>query len=454
MDTDYFIKKDKIYVSQISSERFMRPTEVAGRLERGEFILRESYSKLQPKISMVSGSSPSDAVQPHTNIECGLMDSVKKLLMASVKKLLMAAKPTLYNIIYILSAKDADTPQWDTKPATPATPAAIGYLEDFFKYLSSLFQEKEKSINELFFYLEGEPAPQIYIFYCSASDLLNSTGYIAFVKSLVNDHNNIIVPMDKVQNSQIWNYYKSHFYGNIIEKQTPHSFLNGFIFFRLPLSELTTDKLIASKFMQAYEYWEEYIFLQKAKIGMEYLLCKNVFSKVIFFTKYTFADINEVTECLHKYWLRQIEYYNNLILIDRPDYYEHLPNMFDIDTVYKELLENTLFVQCQILEAYWTINLVQEYINSSATPLNELSSEERKNFYNMVYEKFQEQILEVHKKAYSVRRDFIISRAIPCSQEYHLYWHKVLLSWNEHIKFGFSKIDNTNFHKPMWKKDQ
>ena len=175
--------------------------------------------------------------------------------------------------------------------------------------------------------------------------------------------------------------------------------------------------------MQSYEYWEEYVFLKKASIGMELLLCKNIFSKSIFYTKYSLDEINEGKECLLKFWLRQIQYYNSLLHMDNPKYYEYLPNMFDIDTLHEELLENTLFAQCQILEAYWTINFVQDFIslNGSATPLMEYSSEEqRMDFYNMVYEQSQKQILDVYREAYSLRRQFIISRAIPCALEYHL----------------------------------
>jgi len=182
--------------------------------------------------------------------------------------------------------------------------------------------------------------------------------------------------------------------------------------------------------MQAYEYWEEYVFLKKAIIGMEFLLCKNSLSKSIFYTKYSLDEINEGKECLLKFWLRQIQYYNSLLHMEQPDYYEYLPNMFDIDTLHEELLENILYVQCQILEAYWTINFVQDFISldGSQNKYHFEEEEQRMEFYNMVYEQYQKQILDVYREAYSMRRQFIISRAIPCDLGYHLYWNDVLLT--------------------------
>ncbi len=412
----YFIKNNKVYVSETFADHYMSQFEIDSKIGRGDFIFRDNLPQLKPKIPMVPPVS-------------GALDSVNL---------------ALHNLISNLFS-----------------PKAVDLFEGFFKYFSSLFQEEvnrstatsasyeevESADEDLFSSTETVFEPKIkYIFYLNTYDLINSTGNAAIVKALINKHNSAIVPMDKVQHSEIWDFYKTHWYKKTIEK-TPHSFINFFTFHKLPLNQLTISQFVASMFSQAFEYWEEYVFLTKAKIGMDFLLCKD--SKLNLYTKYSSEEINESIECFLEYRLRQILYYNSLFHIDQPKFVEYLPNMFNNNILYEELLENIIFVESQIFEAFWTINFIQKFIslNDTLNIYNFEDEEQRMEFFNLVYEQYQKQILDKYRDVYSIRREFIISRAIPCALDYHLFWNNHLLIVNNDINFADSKFTKTNFNK-------
>lgn len=205
MENYFFITNDKIYICETVAKSYMTPNQIAEKLDRSEFIFLDILPQLKPKIPMVS---------PLRTVGWGPLDSVKELLTAQ----------PLYNIISIFLLK------------------AFDLFEGFFKYFTSLFQEErcadrttssptmqEVAIEStsaihgpaswgeqvrtdviLFSSPETVTEPKLYIFYLNASDLYNSTGDAAVVKGYVNAHNSVIVPMDKIQHSKIWDYYKSH----------------------------------------------------------------------------------------------------------------------------------------------------------------------------------------------------------------------------------------------------
>jgi hypothetical protein len=338
MVNDFLILDDKIYIRESVTLNFMTSDQISDKLEHNEFIIRDTISYIKPKIPMAS--SVYAATQPIAptiwleHMQQGFTASPFLLcdedynLFIWFKDLLTVVKPALYNLIFLLRC-------------LACLPEVIDLLEDFFKYFSYIFPESTdgKDTTEYFCCEAAEVAeaakaakvaeapetaerppllqtreavlthtqfqPVIesnkYFFYCHTSDFYNTEGVVAKAKATVDDHNKKIVVMDKNQNSESWNYFKSYFYRYKIEK-VPHSFFNGFApFWKLPLNEITIEKLLAVMFIQAFEYWEEYIFLIKVKLGMEILMCKSNLSKFILYTKYTVEEINEAKVCLLKY---------------------------------------------------------------------------------------------------------------------------------------------------------
>jgi len=382
LTVEFLIVNNRIYVSETVAKFFMTQPQIDERLGRGDFIFQDKMPQLKPKIPM--DPRISDA-----------QDSVKNYL-----PYVAALKMALINIVSLLSGWASTTTAAFGKELAADQPAAAVTVATAAEAIK-------------------------FIFYMNPSDLYNSTGDAAVLKAKVDTHNSSIVPMDKIQNSEIWDFYKTFYYSKIIER-SPHHLINYHIFHRLPLNEVTIEKFFTSKFLQVYEFWEEEAFLQKASIGMEFLLCKNILSKSIFYTKYSLDDINEGKECLLRFWLRQIAYYHSLPNMADTEFHDYLPNMFDIETLQEELLENILYAQCMILEGFWTINFALDLISlkgsaSAAAPLSEFNSEEqRMDFFNLIYEQYLNQILGKYREVYSIRREFIISRAIPCDLSYHL----------------------------------
>jgi len=302
--------------------------------------------------------------------------------------------------------------------------------------------QKPELVNDIDFLPVKVVEPQKYIFYLKVSDLYNSTGPAAELKDKINIHNNAVVPLDKVEHANRWDFFKTNYYNWHIEK-TPFSFINLYLFFTEPFNEITVHKFLASKYMEAFEYWEEYIYLQKAWIGLEHVLGKSTFN-----AKYSLDEINECLECFHKYWIRQIGYYNSLSSMGQIDWYN--PNMFEIETVWEELLENILYTQCQILDAYWAINFVNKLfpLNGSLDLLN-LDEDQRIDLFNTIYEQYQIDIVNKLKGAYAIRREFIVERSSHSSLGDFNEAYNDLIIRHKHINFN-SKFSKNNFHKKIW----
>jgi hypothetical protein len=128
--------------------------------------------------------------------------------------------------------------------------------------------------------------------------------------------------------------------------------------------------------------------------------------------------------------------------------------MFDFEILQEELLENFLFIQCEIYEAFWIINYINNFINlNSYEALLEICATEdgRMEFYNMLYAKYREENSDKFKNIYAVRRDFIISRYSTGDLAFHSDWYEWLKNWDKHISFDTIKFDKSNFHKKVFK---
>ena len=87
-------------------------------------------------------------------------------------------------------------------------------------------------------------------------------------------------------------------------------------------------------------------------------------------------------------------------------------NMYEINNVLEELLENILFAQSKVLETNWTINTLNNtnFLNYGIDSLNnELNLI---HFYNELYLKLEADIINSHKEIYQLRREFIVNDRI------------------------------------------
>lgn len=498
MENDFFILNNKIYIQESIANRFFTSDQISYKLEHNDFIIRDTISYFKPKIPMASYLYPTTGLE---HMQQGFTASPFLLcdedynLFIWFNDLLMVIKPALYNLFFLLRLC-----------LFVCLPIVIDLLEDFFKYFSYIYPESNDGKNTTEYYYGGsqesskiEAAEAIkttevveitniaetdettmcssptlaigdgvlthtqfqpvvesakYFFYCYTSDYYNIEGVVAKNKTMVDNYNKQIEALDKNLYSEWWDFFKSFFYYHKIEK-VPHSFFNSFApFWSQPLNEITVEKLLASVFLQAFEYWEEYIFLNKVKLGMDVMLCKDNFSKFILYTKYTVDEINESKLCLLKYWLRQVEYYNATVNMVNTEFIEYAPNMFDFEILQEELLENFLFIQCEIYEAFWIINYINNFINlNSYEALLEICATEdgRMEFYNMLYAKYREENSDKFKNIYAVRRDFIISRYSTGDLAFHSDWYEWLKNWDKHISFDTIKFDKSNFHKKVFK---
>lgn len=128
---------------------------------------------------------------------------------------------------------------------------------------------------------------------------------------------------------------------------------------------------------------------------------------------------------------------------------EYILNMFNLDNVYEELLENILFAQCKVLESYWTINTLKNtnYLNYGIENLGYESN--LINFYNDLYGKLLLDIINNYHDVYSLRREFYINRYRPLSSDELLWAVDFLKTKDEHLPFN-SQLNKNNIHKKIF----
>jgi hypothetical protein len=199
---------------------------------------------------------------------------------------------------------------------------------------------------------------------------------------------------------------------------------------------LTPSKFLFSKYLSVLEFSEQLEWLLKSKVWYEH-------HKGIKPSSLSESTLSEYKVLFIKFWIRQIAFFNQPPAINGIDY-NH--NMYDLDILYEELLENIIFVQCKLLEAYWTINTVNKLIPLKGGIEALKYPEEIIDFYNELYELFKIEILNKFKDIYALRRDFQIERATPFNYEQILAHCNQINNYNEHMNFS-SKLNIDNFYK-------
>ena len=218
-------------------------------------------------------------------------------------------------------------------------------------------------------------------------------------------------------------------------------YINDYLYSQKPFSELTISKFIFAKYLSAWDYSEEYYILLKAKIWFEDYkgIKKSYLSE---------ATLIEYKQLFIKFWLRQILVFNRLEQLNQGTQY--LSNMYDLNNLYLELLENIIFVQFKILDAYWTINTVNKLIPLKGDLQNINTDSKLIDFYNELYGLFKIEILEKYKDISDIRREYFAERCSYYNYEQILFLYERLIELNEHIEFN-SKLNKDNFYKTPFK---
>jgi len=348
----------------------------------------------------------------------------------------------------LISHPDSVRPGAEHSEPNPETGVWMGYQPLASDSPTDAVRQEKMGASEPRIGAAGGQEGKIFYFFISISDLFNSD----LKKDEINIKNKKIVPMDKIKYSDIWDFIKKYQFLWFIELDVWY-YMALNINFKIPFNELTPSKFMFAKYLSAWEYSEEYDFLLKAKMWYEHY-------KGIKPSSLSESTLNEYKEIFIKFWIRQIASYNRPALLNE-DYYN--VNMYDIRNVYEELLENILFAQCKILEAYWTINTLNKFTSLSSTvgvgavgleiwSIEGFNTESKLiDFYNELYEQFKIEVLEKYKDVYDLRREFLVERLTPLNYEdlYQSYYY--LQNKNSHINFN-SKLNKENFYKTLFPK--
>lgn len=221
---------------------------------------------------------------------------------------------------------------------------------------------------------------------------------------------------------------------------------------KLPnLYNLNLDKFEASKLNQLIDFKDELNILNKALIGLEHFLG-------IKYYNITEAELNECKIIFFKFWLNQIHcFYNSSDLFDKDSTY--VLNWFDINIIYSELLENILFTQCKIMEAYWCLNIIHETKLNGFTerglPFNLINTptveENLKNFYNDLFLKFQLEIINKYQRAYDVRLEWVLFKTFNNATLSNYIWYTKFIKLQEiNLSFDALLIEEDLSKKPKF----
>lgn len=300
---------------------------------------------------------------------------------------------------------------------------------------------------------EGE---KVY-FFCYISDLFNSA---LKTKYDIDINNKKIIKFDEIKESALWDYFKKYIYHWFIELNV-FTYINGSYFFshNTSMSDFTLGKYMFSAYSSVWEHVREYDILIKSKIWYEH-------DKGIKFSDLSESTLNEYKELFIKYWLYQILSYNRIDQISVIDAYNE--NMYDLNILYLELLENILFVQCKILEAYLGIDTVNHFFNSSSLKEEDLLTEAEESvarvlkgkgelysfksesdmifLYNYLYENYKIEIYDKNKDVYDLRREYIVEKYRRISHNDLVKGYEYVLNFDNNINYN-SKLNKDNFHK-------
>lgn len=300
-----------------------------------------------------------------------------------------------------------------------------------------------------------------YIFYLSESDLKEIKGEAFISKSCVDKHNiNNILPIaknpDLSQHVDKLDYLKLVNCKSSLDKSA-HDLIN----FRSPLyltpaNEITIELLIASLFLQFHWMWDEYLFLEKVKIGMEYNSSNTILSKLKLYTNYSLDQIEEGRECYIKFRIRQIEHFHSRLYYGKLNLEDHIQNMFNIELVNEEFYENYLYIQTELLETVWLIKSIYTdlNLNNSLEGLIKYKSEDnRLDYFNEKYDDYRERFFKegaAVKDSYLLRKEFFFNRFRRNSLEYMIYWY----DYNKFIYTEKLNLSDTKFNKINFKKSK
>jgi hypothetical protein len=240
-------------------------------------------------------------------------------------------------------------------------------------------------------------------------------------------------------------FFKKFYYIWFIELDIFH-YISFNILGKLKISfnEITPSRFIFAMNLAVLEYLEELIILVKAKIWFEHHtgIKPSSLSEDI---------LIEYREWFIKFWTHQITAFSRPELINQGNY---ITNMYDLNNVYEELLENILFAQSKILEAQWSINTSNqlfllyggiEYLNTDDKIIN---------FYNELFSRLKLEIIGKYKDIYDLRRAYQVERFhnhFPhnCEELSKAYEH--VQSFNTHLNFN-SKLSKLNWNKKLFQK--
>jgi hypothetical protein len=316
-------------------------------------------------------------------------------------------------------------------PLGPAASQPGGDINNSFELMAnpSLKEVRVLDINNFVLNSEGKK----FYYFSSISELLNCK---LKIKDEIDIINKKFIPMDKNKYFEIWDFVKKNYFFWHIEPNAGF-YVNDYLYSQNPFNELTINKFIYAKYLSAWEYSEEYSILLKAKIWYEdYKGFKT--------SDLSESTLSEYKELFIKFCMRQILSFNRLEQLNQDTKY--LVNMYDLNNLYLELLENIIFVQFKILDAYWTINTVNKLIPLKGDLQNINTDSKLIDFYNSLYEQFKIEILEKYKDISNIRREFFADRCSNYNYEQILFLYENLIELNKHIEFN-SKLNKDNFYK-------
>ena len=130
--------------------------------------------------------------------------------------------------------------------------------------------------------------------------------------------------------------------------------------------------------------------------------------------------------------------------------------MLDLNNVYAELLENTIFVQLQIIENMENIKYIHDtlYLNTSLEGLKDLSASSdlvRMEFYNNLVQNYQDKVLNKNIRAYELLREYRLNFLIKKnSVEELIFWYEnCSIEVQNGIDITATKFNESSFYKAI-----
>lgn len=268
---------------------------------------------------------------------------------------------------------------------------------------------------------------------------------VLHLDSKINCNNSKIELFNKEEFSKEWSYLLNYFHHSYIEGNI-FTFISQGLLVNESIEKITPNRFLAENLINLHSLLSELDRLLKAKLFYEKILvskninhlidCEklNTFNSTLksigidCFYKNTYF---EYWEAFYKYTLRQIFFFN--IHINECNGEEYITNMLNIDNVYEELLENTLFVYLKILETKWTINKITN--DYSLVDLKKIKNPSQLiTFYNELYKEFVIEIKEKYSNYYYFLRCL-------WQKKLQVYSHKQCLDIFNNLKIQSNYLD-------------